>query len=152
MHSSLLCVASVCAELRPANEQIILGFMSLNWILLLAIGLIVGVFSGLMGVGGGIILIPALMFALGYAQHEANGTSLVAMLLPVGGLGVWQYYKAGYIQSSHIKIGLIIAVGIFLGTFFGARLANVLSDRNLKRGFAVILLVVATKLFYDTRN
>jgi len=115
------------------------------------IGLGAGVLAGFFGVGGGIVIIPALVMGLGMTQHSANGTSLVALLLPVGFMGVLEYYRAGKIGPENIKAGLLIAVGIFVGTFFGSRYALGLSPIVLKRSFSVFMFVVAIKLWMSTR-
>ena len=118
--------------------------MSLYVILLLAlIGLSSGVLSGLVGVGGGIIIVPALVFFLGFTQHQAQGTSLGLLLLPVGILAVLNYYKQGHID---IKVVLIMSVAFVLGGWLGSRLAIVLSEQVIKRIFAVILFYAAFKM------
>jgi uncharacterized membrane protein YfcA len=114
------------------------------------IGICAGVLAGLFGVGGGLIVIPALVFIVGFSQTAATGTSLVALLAPVGIGGVYAFYHAGKIDSSHIKAGLLISVGMLLGSYFGSRLALTMSDFLLKRCFSVFLLVVAVKLWWET--
>jgi len=113
------------------------------------IGILAGVLAGLFGIGGGIILVPLLVFGFGYTQQTASGTSLVALLLPVGIFGVVEYYKAGKISAEHIKLGLIIAIGMFLGTFLGARLAVALSPTVLRKSFAVFIALVGVKLWFS---
>jgi uncharacterized membrane protein YfcA len=118
--------------------------MSLYVILLLVvIGLCSGILSGLVGVGGGIIIVPALVFFLGFTQHQAQGTSLGLLLLPVGILAVLNYYKQGHIE---IKVVLIMSVAFVLGGWLGSRLAIVLSEQVIKRIFAVILFYAAFKM------
>jgi uncharacterized membrane protein YfcA len=118
--------------------------MSLYVILLLVvIGLCSGILSGLVGVGGGIIIVPALVFFLGFTQHQAQGTSLGLLLLPVGILAVINYYKQGHID---IKVVLIMSVAFVLGGWLGSRLAIVLSEQVIKRIFAVILFYAAFKM------
>jgi uncharacterized membrane protein YfcA len=118
--------------------------MSLYVILLLVlIGLCSGILSGLVGVGGGIIIVPALVFFLGFTQHQAQGTSLGLLLLPVGILAVLNYYKQGHID---IKVVLIMSVAFVLGGWLGSRLAIVLSEQVIKRIFAVILFYAAFKM------
>lgn len=111
----------------------------------LLIGVAAGILSGVLGIGGGILIIPALALIFHMTQHEAQGTSLVALLLPVGLLAVWKYYQEGH---ADIKIGLLIAVGFFFGAYFGAVLANHLSDELLKKIFAVFLVIIAAKMFF----
>jgi uncharacterized membrane protein YfcA len=108
---------------------------------------VAGICSGVFGIGGGIVLIPLLVFILGLSQHAANGTSLVALLLPVGALGVLAYYQAGKISVEHIKSGLVIALGIFLGTYLGARFSVSLSEGVLRKAFAVFLIVIGVQLW-----
>ncbi len=116
-------------------------------LLLLLVGLVSGALSGLIGVGGGIIIVPALILILGYSQQEAQGTSLGLLLLPVGLLAVWNYYKKGFID---IKVVLIMSIAFIIGGWLGSQLALSISQAALKRVFAVILVVVAAKmLFFD---
>ncbi len=122
--------------------------MSLQTILLLLIiGLAAGVLSGMVGVGGGILIVPALVFFLSFSQKSAQGTSLGILLLPVGLLGVMQYYKQGHVD---LKIVLIIAAGFLLGSLLGSKVALSLPDEKVKRIFAIVLMLVAIKmLFFD---
>ena len=114
----------------------------------LAVGLCAGVASGLFGLGGGIVIVPLLMFGLGFTQLSANGTSLVAMLLPVGLLGAITYFRSGAITPFHVGAGLLIALGLFIGILFGAKIAVGLSAPLLKKLFALLLLVVAVRLWF----
>ncbi len=118
--------------------------------LFLTIGVGAGVLAGLFGVGGGLVIVPALTIFAGFSQKSAAGTSLVALLLPVGLAGAYAFYQQGVIGSPHIKAGLLISVGMFVGSYGGARLALLFPDYLLKRGFAVFLVVVAVKLWLDT--
>jgi uncharacterized protein len=113
----------------------------------LFIGSIAGVFSGLFGIGGGIIIIPLLVFFFQFPQQLASATSLVVFILPVGIAGVWQYYKAGVINTDHIKMGLLIGVGLMAGSYFGAKLGTQLSSQILQKAFAVVLLIIAVRLW-----
>ena len=116
-------------------------------ILLILIGLAAGFLSGLIGVGGGIIIVPALVILLGFSQKLAQGTSLGILLLPVGILAVWQYYKQGYLNIHYVAI---VSVTFVVGGFLGSKLALSLSDEKMKKIFALILLVLAIKmLFFD---
>lgn len=116
-------------------------------IILIIIGIAAGMLGGMVGVGGGIIIVPALVFFLGFSQKMAQGTSLGILLLPVGLLGVIQYYKEGYVD---IKVMLIISAGFFLGSLLGSKLALSLSQETVKKIFAILLLIVAVKmLFFD---
>lgn len=116
-------------------------------ILLIIIGLAAGFLSGLVGIGGGIIIVPALVLLLGFTQKQAQGTSLGIMLLPIGILAVIQYYKQGYINVNYV---LIVALAFVAGGFLGSKLSLSLSDERMKKVFAVILFIISVKmLFFD---
>ena len=112
-------------------------------LLLLAIGIVSGAFAGLLGIGGGIILIPALVFFMGMGQQTAQGTSLAMMLPPIGILAAFNYYKAGQVN---IKYALILAAAFIAGSYFGSKIAVNISPVVMKRVFGVIMLVVAIKM------
>jgi uncharacterized protein len=111
--------------------------------LLVAIGLAAGVLSGLVGVGGGIIIVPALVFFLGFSQHEAQGTSLGLLLLPVGILAVLNYYNKGYID---VRVVLVMCVAFVLGGWLGSKLALTLSQDVIKKVFAIVLFYTAFRM------
>jgi uncharacterized membrane protein YfcA len=119
-----------------------------NIFLLIGIGVLVGVFSGLFGIGGGIVLVPLLMFAFNFTSTTASATSLVALLAPVGALGVWYYYKQGLITSYHFKIGLLISIGIFFGGLLGAKIGTVMDTKVAQRLFAVLMLAGSLRLWF----
>jgi uncharacterized membrane protein YfcA len=120
--------------------------MSISQIILLAIiGLMAGVFSGTFGVGGAIIVIPALIFFLGMSQHQAQGTSLAFMLPPVTLMATLTYWKNGYVNW---KFALILAVMFFVGTYFGSMISIGLNDRILRKMFGGLLLIVALKIIF----
>lgn len=121
-----------------------------SWIGLVGTGIIAGVAAGLFGVGGGILIVPALIFGFGYTQHQANGTSLVALLLPVGAFAVWNYWKSQKIAAEHIHAGLIIGLGIAAGALLGSQIAVGLSEETLRKTFGVFLVVVAAKLLFGS--
>jgi hypothetical protein len=106
----------------------------------IVLGLAAGVLSGLFGIGGGIVLVPSLIVFFGMEILDANATSLAAMLLPVGVLGVWSYYKAGHVN---VKESLWIALGLFIGSFFGGEIAVNISEELLSTLYAVILIYIA---------
>ena len=116
----------------------------------LAIGVATGILSGIFGVGGGIVLVPILIIGLGFAPLQASGISLMAMLAPVGIFGVIHYYKSGAIQTEHFKYGALIALGIFCGTFFGAKIATSLNSILLQRLFSLLMVGAAIKLWLST--
>ena len=113
------------------------------FIILLLIGLGAGMLSGLIGVGGGIVIVPALMFFVGFNQYEAQGTSLGLLLLPIGILAVMNYYQKGYIDSKFVGI---MAIGFLIGGFLGSKLALAVSQETLKKIFAVVLFYTAFKM------
>ncbi|PYO63878.1 MAG: permease [Gemmatimonadetes bacterium] len=115
----------------------------MTWVLVAAIGFAAGIVSGLFGVGGAIVIIPGLVLLLGMSQHAANGTSLAALLLPVGLLGTIEYYRRGQVN---VPYAVVIAAGLLLGALIGARLAGSLSDLTLRRAFGAFLLLVAVRL------
>ena len=115
----------------------------MTWVLVAAIGFAAGIVSGLFGVGGAIVIIPGLVLLLGMSQHAANGTSLAALLLPVGLLGTIEYYRRGQVN---VPYAVVIAAGLLLGALIGARLAGMLSDLTLRRAFGAFLLLVAVRL------
>jgi uncharacterized membrane protein YfcA len=108
--------------------------------ILVLIGLAAGALSGLIGVGGGIIIVPALVFFLGLSQREASGTSLFILSMPVVILGVMNYWKAGQVNW---KFGLVVAVSFLIGGYFGSKFAAKLSPALLKIIFGAIMLYVA---------
>jgi len=114
----------------------------------LAVGIVTGIMSGIFGVGGGIVLIPILAYFFGFAQHRAQGVSLVALLLPTGILGVIEYYRKGFISPMDVRVGLIIAVGLFIGIYFGARIAVPINDVLLRRLFGGLLLLVSVRMIF----
>ena len=118
--------------------------MTTQIILLLAIiGLLAGMLSGLVGVGGGIIIVPALVFFLGFSQHEAQGTSLGLLMLPVGILAVMNYYNKGFVD---FRVVGIMALAFVAGAWLGSRLALALPELLVKRLFALLLFYTAFKM------
>lgn len=112
-------------------------------IVLVLIGLIAGIFGGMFGIGGGLIVIPALVFFMGLTQHQAEGTNLAFMLAPVGLLAVINYYNSGYVN---IKYSLIIAVAFVIGAYFGSVWAIKLEPNILKKAFGVFIILVGIKM------
>lgn len=112
---------------------------------LVVIGVLAGILSGFVGVGGGIIIVPALVWLLGFNQHHAQGTSLAVLLLPVGIFAVMNYYKAGQLDW---KVALIIGAGFVLGSYFGSKWALVLPTDVVKKVFGVFMIVAALKLIF----
>jgi uncharacterized protein len=121
-------------------------------IILLAVGLAAGLLGGMVGVGGGIIIVPALVYFLGFSQHTAQGTSLGLIMLPVGILGFLQYYASCQKDGTPINFYVIgiLAVGFVIGSFFGSKVALSIPQDLLKKCFAILLVLVAVKmLFFD---
>ena len=112
--------------------------------LYILIGLAAGVLSGLFGIGGGVVIVPALLLLANMTPLAATGTSLGALLLPVGALGAWEYYRTGNLD---IRAALLLAAGLFFGAFFGAKLAQMFTPLVLKRVFAVFLVLVAIRVW-----
>ena len=119
-------------------------------VFLLLLGLAAGILSGLVGIGGGIILVPGLVYLLGFSQKMAQGTSLGVLLLPVGILAMWQFYKAGYVD---VKAVGFIAIAFLLGGYFGSKITLALPQDTVRKIFAVLLLVISIKmLFFDKKK
>jgi uncharacterized protein len=121
--------------------------MSITTILvLLLIGAAAGFASGFVGVGGGIIIVPALVFFLGYTQHMAQGTSLTMMLPPIGLLGFYNYYKSG---NTNITAALVIAAAFILGAYFGSKISISMDQRLVKKIFGGVMMLAAAKLLFS---
>jgi uncharacterized protein len=114
----------------------------------LAIGVAAGLLAGLFGIGGGVVIVPALILVARMKPETATGTSLAALLLPVGALGAWQYYRSGFLDP---RAAAWIALGILVGAWLGAHLALRLPARDLQRAFAVFLVFVAGHLWFTAR-
>lgn len=115
----------------------------MNIILYILLGLLTGVFSGMFGLGGGVIIIPALVFLFGLSQHQAQGTTLALLVPPIGLLAAWQYYKQGYVD---LKIAAFVCLGFFFGGLIGAKLVVGLPESLLRRLFGVALLMISIKM------
>jgi uncharacterized membrane protein YfcA len=116
-------------------------------LLVLIVGVMAGILSGLVGLGGGVIIVPALVYFLGFNQHQATGTSLGVLLLPAGIFAVLNYYQKGYID---IRVVLLIFVGFLAGGWIGSKISLNIPEGALKKVFAVVLLLIAGKvLFFD---
>lgn len=116
---------------------------------LLLLGLVAGVFSGIVGIGGGIILVPALVYIFGLSQHQAQGTSLGMLMLPVGILAVMQYYRQGFVDY---KLVAFIAIGFVAGGYLGGKLAVNIPETLVKRIFALFMIAVAVKMLFFDKN
>jgi uncharacterized membrane protein YfcA len=120
--------------------------MSVTTILIIVVlGLLTGFMAGMLGIGGGIIVIPALVMIMGFSQQSAQGTSLAMMLPPVGIFAVMNYYKAGHVD---LKVAAILACVFIIGSIFGSRLAVKIPQDVLKKVFGVFLIIVAIKMLF----
>ena len=111
--------------------------------IVLAIGTLAGVMGGFFGVAGGVLIVPALVFVLAMPQQAAIGTSLAALLPPVGLLGTLEYYRHGQVNFLY---AMLLAAGLMVGAYFGSIFAIKLPDEMLRRGFAVFLILIAAKM------
>jgi uncharacterized membrane protein YfcA len=116
----------------------------MTWAILL-VGLVVGVFSGFVGIGGGVLFIPALIWLLGMNQHKAQGTSLGALLAPVGIFAFWEYYRKG---NADLRVALLLAAGFLVGGYFGAVGAQYIPEVWLRRIFALTLIGIGGRMFF----
>ena len=117
----------------------------MTWLILL-LGIIVGAFSGIVGIGGGILFVPGLVWLLGMSQHKAQGTSLGALLAPIGILAFWEYYRKG---NADIRVAALLALGFLVGGYFGAVGAQHISELWLRRIFALSLVLVGGRMWFS---
>lgn len=109
------------------------------------VGLAAGILSGLLGIGGGILIVPSLIFLFGLTQHTAQGTTLALMVPPIGLLAAWTYYKQGHVD---VRIAGLICLGFFFGGLLGAKCATAIDATLLKKLFGAALLVTAIKMIF----
>lgn len=114
-------------------------------LILLAVGLAAGFLSGMVGIGGGIIIVPVLVYFLGFTQHQAQGTTLFMFLLPIGILGVMNYHKQGYVDY---KTALIICTTFVFGSYFGSKLSISLDQKTVKQIFGAIIILLGAKMLF----
>ena len=117
----------------------------MTWMLLL-LGVVVGMFSGVVGIGGGVLFVPALIWLLGMDQHKAQGTSLGALLAPVGIFAFWEYYREG---NADLRVGLLLAAGFLVGGYFGAVVAQYIPEVWLRRIFAIALVGIGGRMWFS---
>lgn len=115
-------------------------------IVLLLVGLVAGMLSSMVGIGGGVVIVPSLVLILGMSQKLAQGTSLAMMLPPIGVLAVMNYYKQGFVD---FKVGALLCLTFVIGSYFGSKLVLGLDTALVKKIFAVFLMIVAVKYFFD---
>ena len=116
-----------------------------TFIILIFIGLLAGLISGVVGIGGGLVIIPLLIFLLGVSQHEAQGTSLALMLPPIGVLAVLNYYSKGFVNWQY---AFIIAFTFIIGGYFGSKFAINLKPEILSKVFGFFMLIIAVKMIF----
>lgn len=122
----------------------------MNYTLLILIGVAAGLLGGLLGIGGAVVIIPALVLLLGYSQYDAQGTTLLMLVMPVSSMAAWQYYKSGHVD---VTAAFILGVMFLLGSYLGARLVAYVPAELLKKAFAIILVAIAVKmLFFEKTN
>ncbi len=114
-------------------------------LIMLLIGLAAGVCSGFFGIGGGVIIVPALVYLLGFSQHKAIGTSLAILLPPVGIGATIEYYRHGNLD---FKAAFVVALGLFLGGWLGAMVSNHIAGLYLRLGFGILVLLLGIYLIY----
>ncbi len=119
------------------------GSVSVLGILLL--GVLAGVLSGLIGIGGGILIVPALIYVFGFSQHMAQGTTLALMIPPIGILAALEYYKSGNVD---LRVAVLICLGFVVGGYVGAKIAVGIPDAILKRIFGAILMLVSIRMVF----
>ena len=115
------------------------------YVIFVVIGLLGGVASGFFGIGGGIVIVPALIYWAGFSQHKATGTSLAVLLPPIGLAATFEYYKHGYVD---IRAAIILAITMFAGSWFGAHAANRLKGPHLRLAFGIFVLGLGFYLIY----
>ena len=115
-------------------------------LILIVIGIVTGIMAGMLGIGGAIIMIPALVIFMGLSQQAAQGTSLAVMLPPIGIIAAYNYFKAGQVN---IKFAIILAVTFIIGSYFGSKIALSLPQPLLKKIFGMLLLLVAAKMLFS---
>jgi hypothetical protein len=112
-------------------------------LILIGIGIVTGIMAGMLGIGGAIIMIPALVYIMGFSQQTAQGTSLAVMLPPIGIIAAYNYYKEGHVN---FKFALILAACFLVGSYFGSKFALTIPQPILKKIFGVLLLLIAAKM------
>src|SRR6267154_721420 len=114
-------------------------------IIILIIGILAGMFGGFIGIGGGLIVVPCLVYFLGMSQHTAQGTSLAMMLPPIGAIAVYNYYKAGAVD---FKVAAILCISFIIGSFFGSKIAISLSPSVIKKAFGILIILLGIKMVF----
>jgi uncharacterized membrane protein YfcA len=115
-------------------------------ILYVLLGIAAGVFGGLVGIGGGIVVVPALVFLFGMSQHQAQGTTLATLVPPVGLLAAWAYYRNGYVN---LQAAGLIAAGFIIGSLLGARLAVTIPSFTLEKIFGAVMVLIGLRMLFS---
>jgi len=115
----------------------------MKWMLYVAVGVTAGIVGGFFGLGGGVVMVPALLLICGLTQHEAQGTALAIMIPPIGLLAAMRYYASGNVR---VDIAVLTCIGFFLGGYFGANLAHLIPGYVLRKAFGLVLMFVSLKL------
>jgi uncharacterized protein len=143
---SLRVSARLSARSRfSAKNFLISAIISRMTFLYILLGLVVGALSGVVGIGGGVLIIPALTYFFHMSQHKAQGTSLGALLAPIGALAFWEYYKAG---NADVKAALLIGLGFLIGGYFGGLWAQQIPELALRRIFGTLLAILGIRLLF----
>ncbi len=141
---SLFCLLD--SYIMKVVLKIVGAHKNMNDILIyLTVGLFAGILSGLIGIGGGIIIIPALVLLFGFSQHQAQGTTLAMMIPPIGILAAWTYYKNGHVN---LPVAIILCIGFLFGGLIGAKLATSVSNIALQKIFGSALLLISLKMLF----
>ena len=120
----------------------------INLLLYIILGVVAGTASGLIGIGGGVIIVPVLIFGFGLSQHEAQGTTLALLVPPIGLLAAWTYYKQGYVD---LKIAACICAGFLIGSLWGAKLATALPNAFLEKVFGSAIVMIGIKMLIASK-
>jgi len=132
--------------MNPPKDK---GMQAETLLIVIGIGLAAGILSGMVGVGGGIVMVPAMVYFLAFPQHRAQGTSLAMMLFPVGLLGALNYYRKGHVD---LRVAGLLAVGFVLGSYLGSRFSLSLPQATVRRIFALVMLAVALRMLVVDRK
>jgi uncharacterized membrane protein YfcA len=114
-------------------------------LIVLVIGVFAGAFGGFIGIGGGLIVVPCLVYFMGMSQHTAQGTSLAMMLPPIGLIAVYNYYKQGHVD---FRVAGILCISFVVGSFFGSKLALSLPPDQIKKAFGGIIILIGIKMIF----
>ncbi|MDF2884467.1 MAG: hypothetical protein K0R54_5034 [Clostridiaceae bacterium] len=118
----------------------------INIILFIVIGSIAGILSGIFGIGGGVIIVPALIYLCGFSQLKAQGTSLAILLPPVGILAFIDYYKEGHVN---LQAGILICIFLVIGSVFGAKISHSIPSSVLKKSFGILMILISLKMIFS---